>query len=158
GALPSIDSVSFIQVGNRILVKDELSEYNGVYQVTSLGGTFTPWVLTRTTDSDQTAELDPQIVIPTEGSQANRGKQFVQVISDPIIGTIAIKYVIVTGISACPTCVTQDTTSTQQAGQVPFWTVNSNEVSGGNPNFFWDNATGRLGIGTTTPSAALDII
>jgi len=41
------------------------------------------------------------------------------------------------------------------AGQVTYWT-GASAVSGSN-NLFWDNAQGRLGIGTNAPAADLDI-
>ena len=41
-------------------------------------------------------------------------------------------------------------------GQVSFWS-GINSVTGDN-DFFWDNTNKRLGIGTTTPAAALDVV
>lgn len=41
------------------------------------------------------------------------------------------------------------------AGQVTYWTGTS-AVSGSN-NLFWDNANGRLGIGTNAPATTLDV-
>lgn len=41
------------------------------------------------------------------------------------------------------------------SGQVTYWT-GASAVSGSN-NLFWDNANGRLGIGTNAPAAVLDI-
>jgi hypothetical protein len=41
------------------------------------------------------------------------------------------------------------------AGQVAYW--NGTSAQSGSNNLFWDNANGRLGIGTNTPAAALTI-
>lgn len=52
GALGSIDGVS-VSDGERILVKDQADpEQNGIYVITSVGGTGAPFVLTRATDAD----------------------------------------------------------------------------------------------------------
>lgn len=42
------------------------------------------------------------------------------------------------------------------AGQVAFWQDANNVVS--SANLFWDNANGRLGIGTNAPSATLHVV
>jgi len=41
-------------------------------------------------------------------------------------------------------------------GQVTFWA--SSTSVGGDKNLFWDNANKRLGIGTTTPTASLEVV
>jgi hypothetical protein len=41
-------------------------------------------------------------------------------------------------------------------GQVSFWTGTSSQ--GGSNNLFWDNANGRLGIGTTSPLSTISVI
>lgn len=52
------------------------------------------------------------------------------------------------------------TSSAETSGQVPFWSSTSATpatLSGGSSLFVWDNANGRLGVGTTTPSARLSV-
>lgn len=57
GAFPSQDGISIPLLG-RILVKNQaLALENGVYVLTTVGTAGTPWVLTRATDFDTTAEL-----------------------------------------------------------------------------------------------------
>lgn len=52
GALGAIDGVS-PAVGGRLLVKNQASALeNGIYEITQLGDAGTPWILTRTTDAD----------------------------------------------------------------------------------------------------------
>lgn len=47
-------------------------------------------------------------------------------------------------------------TGSGTSGQVAYWTGTSSQ-SGSN-NLFWDNANGRLGIGTNAPSNTLDVV
>lgn len=47
-------------------------------------------------------------------------------------------------------------TGTGEAGQVTFWT--GELTLDGSNNFFWSTSTNRLGIGTTSPAYALDIV
>jgi hypothetical protein len=57
GAFPAQDGITLVQ-GNRLLVKNEATgANNGVYTLTTVGTAGTPWVLTRATDLDTTAEL-----------------------------------------------------------------------------------------------------
>jgi len=57
GALASQDGVS-LSVSDRLLVKDQASTLeNGIYTVTDLGDGSNPWILTRSTDADEDAEV-----------------------------------------------------------------------------------------------------
>ena len=68
-----------VAVGDRILVKDQIITFqNWVYEVTSLGTGGTPYILTRTTDSDQVVDVTIQIVIPTLWSVANTWRSWSQ--------------------------------------------------------------------------------
>jgi hypothetical protein len=51
--------------------------------------------------------------------------------------------------------LTNPITGTGTAGQVSYWSGTSTQA--GSNNLFWDNANGRLGIGTATPAASLTI-
>jgi hypothetical protein len=56
GAFPAVDGITLI-ANNRVLVKDEVDgKNNGIYDLTTVGTAGTPWVLTRTTDSDGTPD------------------------------------------------------------------------------------------------------
>jgi len=60
----SSDGVS-PSVNARILVKDQaLTQHNGIYTLTTVGSGATNWVLTRATDYDQPAEIQPGNLVP----------------------------------------------------------------------------------------------
>ena len=90
--LPTIDTVS-LSVGDRVLVKNQgTALQNGIYSVTSLGSAgASPWVLTRTTDSDTTLEVNGSAVYVDQGStNLNTGWTETSVVST--IGTDSITY------------------------------------------------------------------
>lgn len=53
------------------------------------------------------------------------------------------------------------TSSAETSGYIPFWTSTSAgtaTLSGGTSNFVWDSANARLGIGTASPAASLNLL
>jgi hypothetical protein len=116
GAL-SVDSTLTV-VGNRILVKNEVTQANnGVYTVTQVGAAGTPYILTRATDFDSVGTGVDQIdegdfFLVTSGT-ANVNTAWVQQTAPPItIGTTPIvfqqfsapiTYTAGTGLSESPT-------------------------------------------------------
>jgi hypothetical protein len=98
GAL-SVDGVA-VQVGQRILVKDEATAANnGIYVVTAKGDASNPWILTRATDSDQAGELGPGLLVPVEAptgltaGAANNQKVFISLAPSPFtVGTSGITF------------------------------------------------------------------
>jgi len=76
GALPAIDGIA-LSVADRVLVKNEgFGENNGSYVVTSLGSGGTPWVLTRSTDLDTSAEMLRGIFAIVTDGNTNAGLHF----------------------------------------------------------------------------------
>jgi hypothetical protein len=51
--------------------------------------------------------------------------------------------------------LTNPVTGTGATGQVSYWSGTGTQA--GSNNLFWDNANGRLGVGTNAPSRLLDI-
>ena len=67
----SIDSVSLTS-GDRVLVKAQTDAQNGIYSVTTVGDVSNPFVLTRTTDADSSAEVTGgMFTFIEEGSDAD---------------------------------------------------------------------------------------
>ena len=93
----TIDSTG-AAVGNRILVKNAANAaYNGVYVVNSTGSGATPWVMTRSTDTDSygpgTGDLSLNDYFFTQGGITNKGSSFVCTVPSAIIfGTTAITF------------------------------------------------------------------
>lgn len=93
----SIDStggsgVTLVAGTTRILVKNQAtSEQNGIYLLTTIGTAGTPWVLTRSTDSNTNAELVSAFTLVEGGSSANFG--FVQSSKDFDITNVTTKLI-----------------------------------------------------------------
>jgi hypothetical protein len=85
-----------VSVGGRVLIKDQTTQLqNGIYTLTTVGSGSVPWVLTRTTDADNSVagEMANGDVIFATGGTVNAGKTFVNSSTGTItIGTTAITY------------------------------------------------------------------
>jgi len=91
GITPFVDTVGS---EDRILVKDQTAKLqNGIYIVTAAGSGATPWVLTRATDADESAEIPSgTFVFVTEGT-INQDKGFAASHEDnPVIGTDDLQF------------------------------------------------------------------
>lgn len=89
----SIDGVA-LSSSDRVLVKNQTAqEQNGVYQVTTVGSGAVNWVLTRTTDYDQPAEINPGDIVPVEQGTANANTLWLQTATVATIGTDPITFV-----------------------------------------------------------------
>jgi hypothetical protein len=76
GALPAIDGVA-LALADRVLVKNEaLAANNGVYVVTDAGSGITPWILTRSTDLDTSAEMLRGVFMPVTAGITLAGQHF----------------------------------------------------------------------------------
>jgi hypothetical protein len=73
GAL-AVDGVTLL-AGDRVLVKDQTDKtQNGIYVVTATGDASNPFVLTRASDFDQSAELVKGVVINVAAGTSNKGQ------------------------------------------------------------------------------------
>ncbi len=71
GALSSIDGVT-LSVNDRVLIKNEATgANNGIYILTDTGGASSPWVFTRATDADSSAEVTPGMYTFVEEGTTN---------------------------------------------------------------------------------------
>ena len=149
GSINPQDGVTLAN-GDRILVKDETGgnlPYNGVYVVTDIGSVSTPFVLTRATDADTAPQFSNMTVIPAQGSQAAQpfGQQNVVV----TVGTDPILFI------AQTSALVQQTTGTQVANQIPFYTSTTNPptLSKGVSSFKYNPVNNLLDIGGIIQSA-----
>lgn len=137
GVLPSLDGIGLI-VGDRVLVKNQTTKLqNGVYEVTSIGSTITPWVLTRAIDSDETIELDDMTVTPSEGTN-NKGLLYAQQTNNPIVGVNDLVFTQISGIF-----LHQLGSGTQVASQIPIYTNSARQVTKGFSGFTYSATTNK---------------
>ena len=98
GAFPTIDGVTLTSIvpgTNGILIKNQTSSLqNGRYNLTQLGDSGEPWILTRCGLCDQSNEIPGMYVFVKDGT-LGEGTGWVAVVSDPatfVIGTDSISY------------------------------------------------------------------
>ncbi|KKN22050.1 hypothetical protein LCGC14_0919120 [marine sediment metagenome] len=81
-------------LNDRVLVKNEATSHvdHGIYDVTDPGSVGSPWILTRSTDTDEDAEITANMyVFVSEGTQADSG--WILLTNDPIIvDTTALQF------------------------------------------------------------------
>jgi len=69
-----IDTVKTLAVSDRVLVKDQTDAAdNGIYTITNLGAAGAPWVMTRATDADASAEVIQGIWVMITAGRINIG-------------------------------------------------------------------------------------
>lgn len=99
GAFPTVDGVTAV-VGDRFLDKDHATgSARGIYTLTNAGSGGTPWVATRATDFDVSAEVTAGLTVAvTEGTangpgNTNGGNVFMLTTPDPItLGTTSLTF------------------------------------------------------------------
>ncbi len=98
GAL-SVDGAAVI-VADRVLVKDQSNlAHNGIYTVTATGSGAAPFVLTRATDFDATAEILEGSSVAVTGGTANAGTAWVQITGAAVtVGTTSIEFDAITAV------------------------------------------------------------
>jgi hypothetical protein len=107
GAMGAQDGVTMV-VGDRLLVKDQgTGADNGIYTVTSLGSGGTPYVLTRATDADSSAEVTPGMVVFVEQGTTLAETQWILDVNAAItLNTTALTFVQFRGLAtAAPAAV-----------------------------------------------------
>ena len=151
GTTGTIDGVTAanLMAGDYILVKNQAAQLqNGVYEVTQQGTASLPYILTRVTEADTTAEMDDLVVTAAQGT-ANKGVPYGQQTNNPTIGVSNIVFT-ATGIY-----MRQQTTGTQAINQIPVYTGTALTQTKGTANFKY-NPTNDLftirGIDYTFPA------
>lgn len=102
GAL-TVDSVAVVN-GNRILVKNEATgANNGIYDVTDAGSAGTPYILTRSTDADTSAEVNNGMYTYCGEGTVNATNSFVLATADPItLNTTALSFIVFSVAGGAP--------------------------------------------------------
>ena len=103
-----VDGMSITASGARILVKNQSSALqNGIYTLSTIGGTASTWVLTRDTAMDENAEVRRFAAVGVTGSgSANANTKWYISTQEPItVGTTAIAW------TAVPTTVSYPSSS-----------------------------------------------
>ena len=89
----SLDGVS-PTVGQRVLIKDQVSTFQvGIYTVTTVGTGATNWVLTRATDFDTPAEIQPGDLVILTGGATQANSSWLQTATVATVGTDAIAFI-----------------------------------------------------------------
>lgn len=88
----SVDGVT-PAINSRILVKNQASSFqNGIYTLTTVGSGASNWVLTRATDYDTVAEINPGDIVPIEQGTVNATTLWLQTATVTTIGVDAITF------------------------------------------------------------------
>ncbi len=81
-----VDGVTTLALADRILVKNGAANAdNGIYTITDLGGAGTPWILTRASDADSSAEVKAGLTVQIAEGTANADKRASLTTDDPIV-------------------------------------------------------------------------
>lgn len=152
-------------VGDRVLVKNQVSSFqNGIYTVTTVGNVAAVFVLTRTTDFNQSSEIDAgDTVFVSSGTTLSTTTWAYNGIDAPTMGTTAITFaqtagqgsftggngITITGTSvAIDTSITVDKTTAQ--------ILTNKDLTSGTNTFptFNQNTTGSAAKWTTARNLA----
>lgn len=88
-----VDGIT-VAMNNRVLVSGQTSLLqNGVYYLSQVGNGIVPWILTRTTDYDETTEITPGTIVPITNGSAYAGSSWLQVDTVATIGTDPIQFI-----------------------------------------------------------------
>jgi hypothetical protein len=88
----SVDGVS-PPINSRILVKNQSTTYqNGCYTLTTVGSGAVAWILTRSTDYDEVAEIFPGTLFPIENGTVNSVTSWIETATVAAIGTDPITF------------------------------------------------------------------
>jgi len=100
GVLGDIDDIS-LSVDDRVIVKNQSTALqNGIYVITSLGDVSNPWILTRSTDFNESTNVSGGSVSYCSSGTTNGGLSFIVIWDGQIdVGTNPINFAISSGVS-----------------------------------------------------------
>ncbi len=80
-------------INQRVLVKNQTTTFqNGIYTITTLGTGVIAWILTRATDYDQAAEINPGDIVPVSTGTTQANTSWLQTAFVTTMGTSAITF------------------------------------------------------------------
>ncbi len=80
-------------INQRVLIKDQVSQLqNGIYTVTNVGSGVTNWILTRATNYDTPAEIQPGGIVFVQNGTVNAGSTWVQTATVTAVGVDSIVF------------------------------------------------------------------
>lgn len=93
GAIPTADGITVL-AGDRVLITAQTTAFqNGIYAVTAAGSVGTPFILTRTTDTDTAAKMSGFYTVAQQGSTVG-DHEWLNTSDDPItVGATSINIV-----------------------------------------------------------------
>ena len=150
------------QVGDRILVYTQTNQFeNGVYEVTTVGNGSTPWVLTRTTDTDSyglndaTALGEGSTFFVTSGNTGAGETYTCNTVGTITFGTTAITFAQISATQVYSAGTGLTLTGTQFALSTPVVLANggtglTSYTAGDLPYFAAGTAFSKLAIGSST--------
>lgn len=100
-SLPTINGYVSNQGDSILLSNQTIASQNGVYVVTSVGSSGTPWILTRRSDYNTISKILPDIpVFITNGGSINTSWALQQFAVGSIVGTVNLVYYQYSGIGS----------------------------------------------------------
>jgi len=155
-----IDGITDLQVGDRVLVKDEIDQTtNGIYRISNLGSVGDPWELIRTDDANVDTEIVRGIFFPVNEGDFNLEKSFILVTPNPIsIGSSSLVFKHFSSLweEAGPGTA-GDVLTSAGPGDIPYWSPPSGGAGSTGPTGPTGpaGATGDTGpTGPTGPAGA----
>lgn len=147
----SVDGSSVI-AGDRILVNNEATQANnGIYSVTAPGSGIAAFVLTRATDFDESADMNPgDSVFVVKGATQATTTWSLTATTTIVVGTSPIVFAKVSNNGS-------GTVNSGTTGQVAYYPSSGTAISGASGLFF-NSSNGYLGSGTTTPSEGITVV
>jgi hypothetical protein len=134
----------------RILIKDQISQFqNGIYTVTNVGSGATNWVLTRATDYDTPAEINPGDLVIVNNGTVNTNTSWLQTSNVTTIGTDPITF---TQFTANPATFLKVANNLSDVADAPTSATNLGLGTGDSPTFAGMTITGTATAGVAFSS------
>mgnify|MGYP001204544401 CR=1 FL=1 len=146
-----VDTVS-LNLGDRVLVHLQTTgSQNGIYTVTTIGDGSTPFVLTRASDFNTTAEIGAGSFTYVEEGVGHIGKSFVQTASNPVLDTTDLVFSVFG-----ETAIGANSIANSKLEQIAQATIKGRAASAGTGDVTDLTADQLIGVINTASSATID--